>query len=77
MNVCSGFNNYMYEQFFRKQVTGVLFQNSRLTTLQKQRKTPECDTEGVEREAGNGGGTCVTGKVRESILTFFFLSAAD
>lgn len=24
MNVYSGFNNYMYERFFRKQVTGIL-----------------------------------------------------
>lgn len=62
MNVCSGFNNYMYEQ---------LFQNSRLTTLQKQRKTTECDTEGMEREVGSGGESCVTGKARESILTFY------
>lgn len=54
MNVCSGFNNYTYEQFFRKQVTGVLFQNSRLTTLQNQRKTTKSGTEGMERGVGSG-----------------------
>jgi len=35
INVYSGFNNYMYEWFFRKQVRGVLIQSSRLSMLQK------------------------------------------
>lgn len=62
----------MCEQFFRKQVTGVLFQNSRLTMLQKQRKTTKCDTEGMEGGLGNGGGASVREKAGERILTFYF-----
>lgn len=38
INVCPGFNNYLYEQFFRKQVTGVLFQNRRLASKIKDNR---------------------------------------
>lgn len=62
MNVYSGFNNYMYEQFFRKHVTRVLIQNTRLSMLQKQRKTTECDTEGREGWVRSGANTSVIEK---------------